>query len=77
MKDVADQLYHCKDKVGREAPLLATDVYQIICANYEKIDAAMCFERDFTFDYFGFKTLERAYLLKGIPLYNSVDGKIV
>lgn len=77
MKEVAHQLFHCKDKVGREAPLLATDVYEIICQNYEKIDAAINFERDFTFDYFGFKTLERAYLLKGTPSYNSVDGKIV
>lgn len=70
MKDVADMLYNCKDKVGRKAPLLADDVYEIICKNYEKIDAAICFDRDFTYDFFGFKTLERAYLLK-------VDGKIV
>lgn len=66
MKDVADLLYNCKDKVGRPASLIAQDVYDIICENYQKIDAAMCFERDFTFDYFGFKTLERAYLLKSI-----------
>jgi ribonucleoside-diphosphate reductase alpha chain len=58
-------LFHCKDRVGREAPLLAPDVYKIICENYQKIDAVINFERDFTFDYFGFKTLERAYLLKG------------
>lgn len=65
MKDVAEQLYNCKDKVGRRASLLAEDIYKIICENHEAIDAAIRFERDFTFDYFGFKTLERAYLLKG------------
>lgn len=67
IRDVAEQLYNCQDKVGRKAPLLAEDVYQIICENYEKLDKAIAFERDFTYDFFGFKTLERAYLLKGIP----------
>jgi hypothetical protein len=57
MKDVASLLYNCKDKAGRPAPLLADDIYKIICSNYEEIDAAIKFERDFTFDYFGFKTL--------------------
>lgn len=57
MKDVAEQLYNCKDKVGRKAPLLAEDIYKIISENYVAIDAAIRFERDFTFDYFGFKTL--------------------
>jgi ribonucleotide reductase alpha subunit len=65
LKDVADQLYNCKDRVGRNAPLLADDVYQIICENSEEIDKVINFDRDFTYDYFGFKTLERAYLLKG------------
>jgi hypothetical protein len=65
MKDVAHLLFHCRDKVGRAAPLLAEDVYQIICNNTAAIDAAIQFDRDFTFDYFGFKTLERSYLLKG------------
>lgn len=65
IRDVAHQLYNCQDKVGREAPLLAADVYKIICDNFEKIDQAICFDRDFTYDFFGFKTLERAYLLKG------------
>jgi hypothetical protein len=57
MKDVSSLLFNCKDKAGRNAPLLSEDIYQIICENAEEIDAALCFERDFTFDYFGFKTL--------------------
>jgi ribonucleotide reductase alpha subunit len=67
---VASQLYNCKDKCGRDAPLLAQDVYQIICEHYQQLDAAIDFKRDFGFDFFGFKTLERSYLLK-------VDGRIV
>ena len=43
MKDVAELLYNCKDKVGREAPLLSKEVYEIICSNHEKIDAAINF----------------------------------
>ena len=70
IKDVASALYNCKDKCGREAPLLDKEVYQIIQENYEVLDKAIDFSRDFDFDFFGFKTLERAYLLK-------VDGKIV
>lgn len=65
IKDVADQLYNCKDKCGRPAPLLSEDVYQLICKHHEKLDAAIHLQRDFTYDFFGFKTLERAYLLKG------------
>ncbi len=70
MKDVADQLYNCKGKCGEDAPLLSEEVYQTIQNNYEELDKVIDFQRDFTFDYFGFKTLERAYLLK-------VDRKIV
>jgi ribonucleoside-diphosphate reductase alpha chain len=50
--------------------LLSDKIHNIIKEHYKEIDKAIDFERDFTFDFFGFKTLERAYLLK-------VDGKIV
>ena len=75
IKDVAEQLYQCKDKFGRDAPLLAKDVYAIICENYEKLDKAICLERDFTYDFFGFKTLERAYLLKGNFFFMKLTTK--
>merc|ERR1719183_3172302 len=48
----------------RESPLLADDVYEVIEKNAERLDAAIVTERDFNYDYFGFKTLERSYLLK-------------
>lgn len=44
------------------APLIAQDVYQIIMANKEVLDSAIIYDRDFKYDYFGFKTLERSYL---------------
>lgn len=56
-------------KVGKPAPLIADDVYEIIKKNAEILDSSIIYDRDFAFDYFGFKTLERSYLLK-------VDGKV-
>ena len=67
---MADQLFNCKDKCKRDAPLLDRKVYEIIQKNYEELDKVIDFQRDFNYDYFGFKTLERSYLLR-------VDGKIV
>ena len=58
------------DRAGRKAPLISDEVYEIIEANKEKIEEHIDFQRDHTYDYFGFKTLERSYLLK-------VDDKIV
>ena len=70
IKKVADTLYNLKDKVGRDAPLLADDVYKCICENADKINEKLDYKRDFNYDFFGFKTLERGYLLK-------CDGKTV
>ena len=50
--------------------MLADDVYEVIMANAEKLDSTIIYNRDFNYDYFGFKTLERSYLLK-------INGKIV
>lgn len=49
---------------GAPAPLISDEVYDIVMNNKEKLDAAVCHERDFEYDYFGFKTLEKSYLLK-------------
>ncbi len=56
-------------KAGKTASLLADDVWQVIEANAELLDSTIIYDRDFGFDYFGFKTLEKSYLLK-------IDGKI-
>jgi len=51
-------------KTGEKAPLLADDVYQIVMDNAERIDSHIIYDRDFGYDFFGVKTLERSYLLK-------------
>ncbi len=56
-------------KTGKHAPLIADDVLDIVRANKDTLDAAVRYERDYDYDFFGFKTLERSYLLK-------LDGEI-
>ncbi|MCO5572784.1 hypothetical protein L7F22_026543 [Adiantum nelumboides] len=46
------------------APLIASDVYDILIQNAARLDSEIIYDRDFDYDYFGFKTLERSYLLK-------------
>jgi ribonucleoside-diphosphate reductase alpha subunit len=60
--------YH--DKQNRPAPLISDEVFQFVAANAERIDAALDYKRDHGYDYFGFKTLEKSYLLQ-------LAGKIV
>lgn len=65
------KMYNYVDPItGRKLPLLADDVNQIIQDNAELLDSTIIYDRDFGFDYFGFKTLEKSYLLR-------MDGKIV
>jgi ribonucleoside-diphosphate reductase alpha chain len=65
------KLYLYVDKSnGKKSPLIADDVWEVIEENAEVLDSTIIYDRDFSFDYFGFKTLEKAYLLK-------VDGHIV
>jgi ribonucleoside-diphosphate reductase alpha chain len=56
-------------KTGKDASLIADDVWEVIEKNAELLDSSIIYDRDFGFDYFGFKTLEKSYLLK-------LDGKI-
>ena len=58
-------LYHYIDPAtGQKAPLLADEVMQVVNQNAEQLDSAIIYSRDYDYDYFGFKTLERSYLLK-------------
>lgn len=67
MKD----LYNYVDpKTGARASLIADDVWEIIRRNADVLDSAIIYDRDFNYDYFGFKTLERSYLLR-------MHGKVV
>ncbi len=68
--DVMEDLYKYVDtKTGQRASLIADDVYEVINNNRELLDSSIIYDRDFRYDYFGFKTLSRSYLLK-------IDGKI-
>ena len=60
-----EALYNYIDpKNGLKAALIADDVYQIVMENAHTLDSSIIYDRDFGYDYFGFKTLERSYLLK-------------
>jgi ribonucleoside-diphosphate reductase alpha chain len=61
---MTDLYYYVDQKTGANAGLLADDVYKIIVDNAPLLDSTIIYDRDFNFDYFGFKTLERSYLLK-------------
>ena len=63
--DVMHDLYTYIDpKTNLPAALLADDVYQIVMDNKELLDSSIIYDRDFRYDYFGFKTLTRSYLMK-------------
>ncbi|WP_114492434.1 ribonucleoside-diphosphate reductase subunit alpha [Candidatus Ulvibacter alkanivorans] len=69
--EVMTDLYeYVNPRTGKDAPLLSDEVYKIIQENADELDSTIIYNRDFGYDYFGFKTLERSYLLK-------LNGKIV
>ena len=64
-------LYNYIDpKTGESAGLIGEETYSTIMDNADRIDSAIIYDRDYSFDYFGFKTLERSYLLR-------MDGEVV
>jgi ribonucleoside-diphosphate reductase alpha chain len=63
--EVIDDMHHYIDpKTGQNASLIADDVYEIIVENRDLLDSSIIYDRDFRYDYFGFKTLTRSYLMK-------------
>ena len=69
--ETMEDLYkYVNPRTGKKAPLLSDEVYNIIKKNADKLDSSIIYNRDFGYDFFGFKTLERSYLLK-------LNGKIV
>ncbi|KAK8736456.1 hypothetical protein OTU49_005015 [Cherax quadricarinatus] len=68
--EVMDDLYNIKDKkTGMRMPMISDKYFKIIMDNADKLNSAIIYDRDFSYNYFGFKTLERSYLLK-------IDGKV-
>lgn len=57
-------LYDNNNFEGVHSPIISEELYEITMKNKEKLNDYIDYERDFLIDYFGFKTLERAYLLK-------------
>eukprot|EP00919_Chromeraceae_sp_WS-2016_P066402 GHVR01157072.1.p1 GENE.GHVR01157072.1~~GHVR01157072.1.p1 ORF type:complete len:651 (-),score=113.23 GHVR01157072.1:149-2101(-) len=67
--NVIHTLYHYTDKQGRNASLISTECYEFVNKYSEILEKTIDYSRDYEYDFFGFKTLERSYLLK-------VHGKI-
>ena len=67
---ITDLYSYVDPKTGKSAGLIADDVYQVVMENAPLLDSTIIYDRDFQFDYFGFKTLEKSYLLK-------MHGKVV
>ncbi|KAI6507094.1 ribonucleotide-diphosphate reductase subunit rnr1 [Pyricularia oryzae] len=67
---VSDLFHYVNPKNGKLSPMIAQDTYDCVMRHKEDLDSAIVYDRDFNYQYFGFKTLERSYLLK-------LNGKIV
>ncbi|XP_051126881.1 ribonucleoside-diphosphate reductase large subunit isoform X2 [Andrographis paniculata] len=67
---IKDMYGHVSERSGLKAPLISDEIYEIIMKNSTRLDSEIIYDRDFDYDYFGFKTLERSYLLK-------LNGKVV
>lgn len=68
--EVVFDLYHYIDpKTNEPAGLISDELYQVVKKHADVLDSAIIYDRDYAFDYFGFKTLERSYLLK---MYGTV-----
>jgi ribonucleoside-diphosphate reductase alpha chain len=65
-----DMFHYVNPRTNLQAPLLSEEVHKVIMENAEFLDSHIIYNRDFNYDYFGFKTLERSYLLR-------INGKIV
>lgn len=70
LSETVQILYDNTDDSGSPNPLVSKELYDTVMKNKEKLNAYLDYTRDYTFDYFGFKTLEKAYLLR-------VKGKVI
>lgn len=65
MSDLYTMMTH-----GRPTPMISDFHHSVIQSNAERLNSAIVYDRDFNYQYFGYKTLERSYLLK-------INGKVV
>ncbi len=66
---IADLRDFVDSESGEHAPLISEEIYQVVMKNKDYLDSVINYDRDYNYDYFGFKTLQRSYLLK-------LDGKV-
>jgi ribonucleoside-diphosphate reductase alpha chain len=65
------QMYnYINTKTGEHSPLVSKELYELVMENAQALDKVVVDKRDLNYDYFGFKTLEKSYLLR-------MDGKVV
>ncbi|KAJ7451685.1 ribonucleotide reductase alpha subunit [Mycena latifolia] len=67
---ISDLYNYVNPKTRKPASLIAKETYEVVMANAATLDAAIIYNRDFSYNYFGFKTLERSYLLR-------LEGRVV
>lgn len=61
---VSDLYHYVNPRNNTASPMIAQDTYECVMRHKEELDSAIVYDRDFNYQYFGFKTLERSYLLK-------------
>ena len=62
--EVINILYNAKDRLDNHNPLISDEVLNVVNEHKEKLNTIIDYERDYNIDYFGFKTLERSYLMR-------------
>lgn len=68
--DVIEDLYnYYNPKTQKKSPMISEEVYKIVMKHKDELNSAINYDRDFSYNYFGFKTLERSYLLR-------INGKV-
>jgi len=70
--ETVNTLFYIKDRTGRSSPLVSNELFEIVSKNPKQFEELIDYSKDFEYDYFGFKTLERSYLLK-----SPIDKKII
>ncbi|KAK9463466.1 ribonucleotide reductase [Lipomyces oligophaga] len=66
---ITDLYNYVNPKTHKHAPMISEEVYNIVMEHAEELNSAIVYDRDFQYNYFGFKTLERSYLLR-------IDGQV-
>ncbi|KAI5780241.1 ribonucleotide reductase [Peziza echinospora] len=66
---ISDLYHYVNPKNGKLSPMISTETYECVMRHASELNSAIVYDKDFNYNYFGFKTLERSYLLR-------IDGKV-